>query len=248
MLSPRLLLATGYEEPNRWLVSWDTPVALAAPEFFFELEMKRLAAELQPGVKAVAPPLDEDFNRAYAAQTAAADLADFLDALQTKRISPPDAQAAQAAHEARRSSISGEASPALLPEFPSEFADYHDGAAAYKEKRLDDARAAWTKLLARPAAERHYRTVWASYMLGRIAIDEREWEKASTAFASVRDAVKEGYVRHTRTRRCKPRLGRAHPPRAAEVFTCNTPLSRATRGRRFRRGTLPEDRAKRDSG
>ncbi|HEX8311829.1 MAG TPA: hypothetical protein VF614_10955 [Chthoniobacteraceae bacterium] len=192
--SPRLLFGTGYEEPTRWLVSWDKPVALAAPEFFFELEMKRLAAELQPGIKAVAPPVNEQFDVDYAKQTATADLADFQDALQTKRIAPPDAEAARAAHEARRNNMGAEDGAPLPAEFPSEFADYHEGAAGYKEGEPDKARAAWTRLLDRPAAERHYRTVWAAYMLGRIAIDAKDWEEATAAFGRAREAVIDGFA------------------------------------------------------
>jgi hypothetical protein len=52
-------------------------------------------------------------------------------------------------------------------DLPAEFADYLQGAIAYHEGRFEKAGSAWERLLARPAAERRYRSTWAAYMLGR---------------------------------------------------------------------------------
>lgn len=138
------------------------------------------------------PPEESDGARDYDAQTTSADLADFDAALKAGAIKPPDAEKARAAHEAARNRIDGSEEKGELPaEFPSEFADYHRGALALGE---DDAKAkaAWTELLARPFAERRYRTTWAAYMLGKQAIDEEDFDTARTRFREVRKAVADG--------------------------------------------------------
>jgi tetratricopeptide (TPR) repeat protein len=53
---------------------------------------------------------------------------------------------------------------------PAEFYGYAEGAIAYHELRLDAAVDAWERLLRRPDAERHYRSTWAAFMLGKIAL------------------------------------------------------------------------------
>jgi LysM repeat protein len=53
---------------------------------------------------------------------------------------------------------------------PGEFADYLKGAIAWNNPGITDksvAREAWEGLLNRPAEERHYKSVWAAFMLGR---------------------------------------------------------------------------------
>lgn len=50
---------------------------------------------------------------------------------------------------------------------PAEFTRYLEGAAAWIEGRTNEARVAWTSLLAMPASQRRFKTVWAAYMLGR---------------------------------------------------------------------------------
>lgn len=169
------------------------------PEFYFELELRRIAAELHPGVSAKPPAKGAEGGRDYDAQRDEADAADFRDALGKKRIAPPDAAQAEAAHTAARDVIdatSKENDPRkpLPAEFASEFADYHRGALAFRREDFDAAKAAWTALLARPAAERHYRTTWAAYMLGRLAIDAEAWDAAREWFAKVRAAVKDGFA------------------------------------------------------
>ena len=52
LLFPKTAPATGIESPLRWTDSAENPQILLAPEFYFELEVKRLAAELQPSAKA----------------------------------------------------------------------------------------------------------------------------------------------------------------------------------------------------
>ncbi len=70
-------------------------------------------------------------------------------------------------HAAARAAI--DLGAALGPEAASEFSDYHRGAAAFRHQDFRAARDAWEALLARPAEERRYRTVWAAFMLGKLS-------------------------------------------------------------------------------
>lgn len=191
-----MAFATGIESPVRWITQGEEkPPLLQPPEFYFEVEVRRIAAELHPDVK-----------RAPAIETAKADLADFRDAIEKKRIAPPDAAQAEAAHTAARVTLDAIRSteeeeqpnkpplPPAPPEFASEFADYHHGALAYRDEKKEDAQAAWKVLLKRPAAERHYRTTWAAYMLGKLAIEEEDFDAARDWFAKTRAAAKEGFA------------------------------------------------------
>ncbi len=62
------------------------------------------------------------------------------------------------------------ASLAVPSGLPGEFEDYLRGAIAYYQEKPEAARAAWEKLLARPAGERRLRSTWAAFMLGKIAL------------------------------------------------------------------------------
>src|SRR5262249_3500356 len=75
---------------------------------------------------------------------------------------------------------------------PDEFTDYLRGALAWHRGRLDDARAAWEALLARPVSARRRRTTWATFMLGRLAAD-RDPAAAIDAFPPVRTLVVDGF-------------------------------------------------------
>lgn len=54
-----------------------------------------------------------------------------------------------------------------LADVPGEFVDYLQGSVAWFNGQTNAARIYWETLLQRPAAERHYRSTWAAYMLGR---------------------------------------------------------------------------------
>lgn len=223
------MFATGIEDPTRWL-GLGTMDMLEAPEFFFELEAKRIARDFDPGFKANVPP-GIGSDRTYRKQTDEADLADFEAAIKAADLRPPDPEKARAAHQAaikalKRATEDGgddaakpapepdlpsstaapapaaattpPAAPAVAPaapaEFPSEFADYHRGAVAYHGGDMDAAEKAWKALIERPAAERKYRTTWANYMLGKVALDAKRPEDALTYFRKVREEAKGGAV------------------------------------------------------
>lgn len=181
--------ATGYHGPMVYLDSGGRNVT-ASPEFFWELEVKRLARDYHPPEKIVAPdfsqlPPNEEAQPNEEAKalrnrfTAEADARDFAAALQTGRIKPPDPAEGTRQHQAARAVIE-RADPKttdLLPaEFPSEFADYDRGALAYRRgpEHWEEARQAWEDLLKRPEQERHYRSLWAAFMLGKTALKRND--------------------------------------------------------------------------
>lgn len=69
--------------------------------------------------------------------------------------------------------------PDVVSGLPGEFADYFCGAIAWHRGVTNEARGAWMQLLARPAAERHYRSTWAAFMLGRSWSDEHPGQAAA---------------------------------------------------------------------
>jgi tetratricopeptide (TPR) repeat protein len=194
LLFPGEMPATGIEDPLRWIIPREKsapPAVLAAPEFFFEAEVKRIAAELYP-----------DTKPEPTAETTEADLADFQEAVAKNVIAPPEPEKAEAAHRATRARLDWEslpegdrpAEPPLPEEFPSEFADYHRAVHQLAHTGREAAVAEWKKLLERPPAERHYRTTWALYMLGKFAQEDGANVEAHAWYTKVRQAVGEGFA------------------------------------------------------
>jgi hypothetical protein len=85
----------------------------------------------------------------------------------------------------------------VLPEdLPAEFADYLQGALLWHDPAQTDkaaAAAAWERLLARPAAERHWKSTWAAFMLGRYW-ETNQPEQALAYFQQVRDLTAHGFA------------------------------------------------------
>ena len=195
-------LGTGDFLPDRWLDNGGIASEMS-PEFFWELELRRMAREFSAPEKRVVPeaPAAETPEGELPVRTkftGQGDVKDFDDALKTGRIKPPDAARAKAQHEAARKLVSAANAdtPAPLPvEFVSEFSDYHRGAYAFRlgAAHYAEARDAWTALLARPWEQRHYRTVWATFMLGKLALAMKDNE-AVKWFRQVRELTKEGYA------------------------------------------------------
>ena len=77
-------------------------------------------------------------------------------------------------------------------EIPHEFLDYIQGARAWHSKNVATARQCWKKLLERPAAERAFKTTWATYMLGRAG-GTNEWQEAIAHFRDVRRLAEQGF-------------------------------------------------------
>jgi len=94
----RSSLATGIEEPTRWL-GLGSKIILDPPEFFFEVETRRIAKDLHSEFKANVPP-GIGSERSYRTQTDEADAADFDEAIRTGELQPSDPQKARDAHNA----------------------------------------------------------------------------------------------------------------------------------------------------
>jgi hypothetical protein len=59
----------------------------------------------------------------------------------------------------------------LGPDFPSDIADYTEGARLHGLGKTEEARAVWQEILERPAADRRLRSVWAAWMLAKTSAD-----------------------------------------------------------------------------
>jgi tetratricopeptide (TPR) repeat protein len=199
---PSVALATGFYGPVQYLDNGGRNVDLS-PEFYWELEVKRLSGRFHPPEKLRLAKIEES-NEDPVAQnpkliaTAEAEAKDFDLALQEGRIKPPDPEKARQDHQAIRTLVSKTNDKTANPfpeEYDSEFADYDRGAFAYRRGKEHWAEAAkiWLQLLQRPEAERHYRTVWALFMLGKIALKNGDPE-AVTWFRETREAAKSGFA------------------------------------------------------
>jgi hypothetical protein len=163
------------------------------------LEVRRLAKEFHPTEKRVVSEKaeqksDEETSEKNDADsdTQEADFQDFDAALKEGRIKPGDVAKATQQHKDARVMIMG--SSPLPPEFDSEFADYHRGAWAFHNKNWDEARKAWEDLLKRPEQDRHYRTVWAAFMLGKLGLKTNDYQSASQWFQRTRQFAKAGFA------------------------------------------------------
>ena len=198
------LHASGGFESSTILANGGVQVT-GTPEFFWELECKRIALEFVPEEKRVASPIPKPNKSEEEVPidnrgdfTTTMDLADFNAAVQDGSLKPADKNAAMEAHARARGVVKDANSirkDGQLPdEAPGEFALYHQGALAYKTKRAEAAAAAWSAILAKPVAERKYRSTWAAYMLGRLALDGDEYAKAAGFFQQTRKLAKESCV------------------------------------------------------
>lgn len=175
------------------------------PEFFWHQEIQRLAAKYRDkdsaGLKArglgdgqrfltYGASSEETDSKTLAKAASAPDVADFEDALKTGRLKPADGKASTEVHKNARAAIDA-GRPLPGGEMDSEFADYHAGAAA---PHTPEAAAAWKKLLARPKEERHYRSVWAAFMLGKNALAAKQWTDAVKYFEQCRALAREGFA------------------------------------------------------
>jgi hypothetical protein len=197
---PSSAFATGFYGPVQYLDNGGRNVDLS-PEFYWELEVKRLSAKFHPPEKLLLVKIEESNGDAVADPkliTAEADAKDFDQAIQEGRIKPPDPEKARKDHQTARELISktdDKTTDTLPEEFDSEFADYDRGAFAYRrgKEHWDEAGEAWHRLLQRPEAERHYRAVWAFFMLGKIAVKRGDPE-AVTWFQKTRETAKLGFA------------------------------------------------------
>ncbi|MCC6796483.1 MAG: hypothetical protein IT366_15290 [Candidatus Hydrogenedentes bacterium] len=78
-------------------------------------------------------------------------------------------------------------------QIPREFALYAEGASKYHVGENDAAIAKWKELLALPADQRKFKSVWAAYMIGR-ALRDTDVAQANAYFEQTRALANEGYA------------------------------------------------------
>ena len=176
---------------------------LETPEFFWELECRRIAQEFTPVEKRIAATVPEDPNAVDGGRgvqtefTTRIDKEEFAAAIKAGEVKVADTDAALKQFADAREVINSadEQSTAPLPEEPaSEFADYHRGALAFNKQQSKEAVDLWNALLARPATERKHRTLWATFMLGKRALRDSDFEGAKGFFQKTRQLAKEGFT------------------------------------------------------
>jgi hypothetical protein len=199
------LHATGYFGPYIYLGDGGKNVD-SSPEFYWGLEVRRISRDFHPPEKLVVPKEaaqkneeeePEERTKKTSDNTTETDFKDFDSAVQEARIKPADPAKAKEQHKQARAALDATASGTPMPlpaEFDSEFAAYHKGAAAYLNQKWDEARAAWENLLKRPEQDRHYRTVWAAFMLGKVSLKEKDFPTASQWFQRTRELAKAGFA------------------------------------------------------
>jgi hypothetical protein len=238
------LHATGYFGPYTYLDEGGKKVE-GSPEFYWGLEVRRISRDFHPPEKLVVPKEGskkiygepEESTKKTTESTTETDLKDFDAAVTEGRIKPPDPSKAKEEHKQARTALDASASGTPTPlgaEFDSEFADYHKGAAAYLNQQWDQARAAWETLLKRPEQNRHYRTIWAAFMLGKAALKEKDFQRAAEWFQRTRELAKAGFADSLGlAAESYGWEGRAewkqdHPAKAAQLFMNQLALGDAT--------------------
>ena len=188
LLNASCALACGPDFPNRYL---DLPAdaILAAPEGFFAVEIQRLAPLSKHVLSPVEPAADtrevDDLRAALLQRGEAAGcVAEILKKYQCYRT-----------RQRRWAEDKSAPKPGAIPEeLPVEFVHYLAGATAWYEKDLEAACVEWRALLALPAGERHYRSTWAAYMLGRSVEEDFPPARTQEWFAKVRELAKAGFA------------------------------------------------------
>jgi len=206
VLLPAAGPACGPDFPNSMLE--DKRSVVESPQASFKLELKRLAL----------PP--SEFTNVQK-DTTTGDLDDLREALQKSGALEVEVEETVAAQKAQHEKL-GEYLEGMIDwqrekrsqdddarhrppptvegyganvieGLPGEFADYFRGAIAWRAGRTNEAREAWSSLLARPIAERHYRSTWAAYMLGR-SWENEDPNRAATYFQQTRGLETSGFA------------------------------------------------------
>jgi hypothetical protein len=170
-LAPLPVRACGPDFPNCYLTNSAEELS-QLPALSFEQELLRLMPQGLPG----------DASRWKSEERAGADeIAELRACLGSIGLS--EARVEELCHHYKR----------LEPpvEAPAEFQLYALGAKAWHAGKAGDALKAWETLLALPARERHFRTVWAWYMIGRAQEGSNPTE-ARKAYGSVRASIASG--------------------------------------------------------
>jgi len=197
-------LACGPFFPNQLLFDGGNS-AVWSPVAGFSQEIHRLTPQYS-GPRAVPPAKDGPF-----AQTIAVDLADLQHALEGGALTAQAQADLLKKYETARQAMvdhsravsdekeKGDPAPAIpftakieIPAgLPREFELYLRGTLDLQRAQREQARKTWQELLALPAAQRHYRAVWAAFMIGKSYLGE-DPSKAIEAFRAARKLAADG--------------------------------------------------------
>jgi hypothetical protein len=199
--------ACGPYFPNSFLA--DENAVLTAPSVRFHAEIERMKLTPPPHRRVTS-------EKGFTSEAADADIAELRAALDIAGVAPSGQQTTVEAHrvereklraladynarardQAERELLRNQPPPskriAVVAGLPGEFADYFRGAVAWHTGDEAAAIAAWQALLERPAEERHYRSVWAAFMLGKAHL-KREPQKAAGYFQQTRVLARAGFA------------------------------------------------------
>jgi len=209
MITGTWLFACGPHFPN-WLLSEGDQAFLQSPWLHFKSEIRALLSAKRSPYKAFPARKDRP------TQTLEMALTDLSHALESVVYTQEDRQVIlrqykehrEVIHRYRQTLEQWESmnqpwfpNPNPIPELepiqpveglPEEFADYLEGAIAYHQSQFPEALEAWQRLLKLPASQRHFRSTWALYMLGRMQVDTAPIE-ATKYFQELRRGVQEGF-------------------------------------------------------
>jgi hypothetical protein len=188
------MFACGPFFPNTLLNGGDAAV-LVAPKASFQREIERM--KLIPARYSA-----KLATNGYSQEAFDADLADLRVALKRTKLPEREQSALFKQHETERQKLPRRLESPLelavaVPEgLPGEFADYFRGSIAWHSGDYDAARTAWQALLNRPASERHFKSTWAAFMLGKMELGSanKDPDKAIALFSQVRDHARQGFA------------------------------------------------------
>jgi hypothetical protein len=169
--------------------------AVAAPRGNFAAESATAElTQLREALRATGVTGDRASRVLASQQVARARLEQFLQESTPAR--PPDwMPATPQVDKAATNSLPTMPDIPVSADLPGEFADYFHGALIWQNPTSPDksaARSAWERVLARPAAERKYKSVGSAFMLGRAWLPEDQ-ERARSYFQQTRTLARQGF-------------------------------------------------------
>jgi hypothetical protein len=189
----------GGPDYSQVLLNKGDDAVLAPPEAWFGDEIARLLLSerqrlLSEGRRFAPKPAADN----YAKHTTAAEVNDLRTALRRLGVSREEIERIAKAHANERIKLTdfGTNSPQVAAGLPPEFAAYFRGSIAWNKGDHATASYEWRELLARPPAERQFKSTWAAYMLGRLSLTD-EPEHAIKYFQQVRLLAESGFTDST---------------------------------------------------
>lgn len=211
--------ACGPDFPNNLLSGGDAAV-LVAPQAAFARELVRLRlapprfpasestngfaaeagaaelADLRAALKRSNLSVPESVELETNLQSMRASLETFVERFKASENSRPWIGEDDRGHDGEPTVPAPQFPTLSLPaKLPGEFSDYLEGALAWYNPALVDkglARQAWQRLLARPPAERRFKSTWAAFMLGR-AWEQDDPAAAVRYYEQVRELAQKGF-------------------------------------------------------